>query len=132
MTAGNILNETPALIIIPELEDIAITNESELNNEGSESNNGENFIEQNVIEVPCTSSSQGRHAERLGVQLYDARESFGAIADKHAEAMMLAEAMKSQAETLLRIGEVMDRMAKNEERQTQLLEIMFECLKDGT
>lgn len=32
----------------------------------------------------------GRNAERLGVQLYDARESFGTIADKHAEAMVVS------------------------------------------
>lgn len=44
---------------------------------------------------------------------------------------MLAEAMKSQAKALLRISEVTDRITKNEERQTQLLEIIFECLKDN-
>ena len=32
----------------------------------------------------------GRHAERLGIQLYDAQESFEAIADKHAEAMVVS------------------------------------------
>ncbi|EZA51535.1 hypothetical protein X777_09782 [Ooceraea biroi] len=89
LTAGNenILNEMPVPIIIPELEDISIdiTNE----NEGELRTEQHNPIAQNIID-PCISSSQGRNVDRLGVQLYDARESFGTIADKHAEALMVS------------------------------------------
>lgn len=43
---------------------------------------------------------------------------------------MLAETMKLQAEAILQVGNAVDRMAKNEERQTQLLEIILKCIQD--
>lgn len=43
---------------------------------------------------------------------------------------MLAEAMKLQAEATLQISNAIERMAKNEERQTQLLEVIFKCIQD--
>lgn len=43
---------------------------------------------------------------------------------------MLAEAMKLQAEATLQISNVISRMAKNQERQTQLLEVIFKYIQD--
>lgn len=43
---------------------------------------------------------------------------------------MLAEAMKLQAEATTKISNTIDSMTRNEERQTQLLELIFTCLQE--
>ncbi|XP_071582261.1 uncharacterized protein [Temnothorax nylanderi] len=87
--------------------------------------------QENATQNRPSERKKRRNSERLGVQLYDTRESFGTIADKHAEAMkMLAEAMKLQADATLQISSAIDKMARNEDRQTQILEIIYKCLKD--
>ncbi|XP_070170469.1 uncharacterized protein [Polyergus mexicanus] len=69
--------------------------------------------------------------EYIRMKIHDIRESFEVIADKHADAMkMLAEAIKLQAEATLQISNAIDKMTKNEERQTKLLEFICENLKD--
>lgn len=42
---------------------------------------------------------------------------------------MLAEAVKLQAEATLKISDAIERMAKNEERQTTILEYICKTIK---
>jgi len=42
---------------------------------------------------------------------------------------ILADAIKIQAEATIKISDAIDRMSRNNERQTQLLKMIFQLLK---
>ncbi|KMQ92276.1 hypothetical protein RF55_7761 [Lasius niger] len=157
LSAGNtiILNDAPAPIIIAELPqetNIDLTEnyaDIQYDIENFNAINENEIQDENVIQdasssscIPSTSQENtGRKrkrtrsvsTERLGVQLADAREAFEEIADKHAEAMKtLSEAMKLQAEATCQLSNAVDRMARNEERQTKLIELIFKLLSKDT
>ncbi|XP_071653195.1 uncharacterized protein [Temnothorax longispinosus] len=75
------------------------------------------------IQRSGASNPSKRRKARLSDNLNEARESFVAIAERHAEAMkMLAESMKLQAEATLQLSNNMQKLAENERRQITILE----------
>ncbi|KYN21089.1 hypothetical protein ALC57_06544, partial [Trachymyrmex cornetzi] len=135
LAAGNrdIEDIGPAPIIIPELNynDVEENNINNIQLESETCINNESLTTQENVIIEFVEPSTSKDTETvITVQFSDARISFQNIADKHADAMIVTNAMKSQADTVVKISDVIDKMIKNEERQTQLLQMIFQALNN--